>query len=127
MRQPTLPEMPRREALPDGPGERTGVVHAVYALYALGLVTGFTPLVGVVVAYLHRDAARGGWLETHVEWQIRTFWYGLLMQVVGWITVWILIGWAVLAFATLWFVWRVAKGWVRLANRDPIDFPQSFL
>ena len=66
-------------------------------------------------------------LESHVTWQIRTFWYELAFQVVGWITVWILIGWAILSLGVLFFIWRIAKGWVRLANRRPVENPDSFL
>ena len=123
---PPTPGLSPRDPHPAEPGPTT-LGHVIYALYALGFVTGFTPLVGVVMAYLNREDARGNWLETHYVWQIRTFWYGVLMQVVGWITVWILIGWAILGLATVWFVWRIAKGWIRLANGAPVEDCRSFL
>lgn len=112
---------------PAQPGERTMVAHVVYAMYALSFVTGFTALVGVVVAYLNRDAVAGTWLASHATWQIRTFWYVLVFQIIGWITVWILIGWLILTIGLLYFIWRIAKGWIRLANRQPVEMPQSFL
>lgn len=127
----TLPEAPPGGPLPPQPtpptDNRTVLTHVVYGLYALTFLTGFTVLVGVVMAWFNRAPTRGTWLESHIRWQIRTFWYGLLLQVIGWITVWILIGWIVLAAATLWFVWRIAKGWVRLAHQQPIEDPLAFL
>ncbi len=100
---------------------RLVMAHVIYALYALGLVTVLaTAVVGVVLAYFNRDAGSGTWLESHARWQIRTFWWGLLFYVVGGITVWILIGFPILLFATVWFVWRIAKGWIRLAHGEPL-------
>lgn len=100
---------------------RVAMAHVVYALYALGLVTVLgTAVVGVVLAYFNRDAGQGSWIAGHARWQIRTFWYGLLFYAIGIATVWILIGWVVLLFATVWFVWRIAKGWLRLAHGEPI-------
>jgi len=32
----------------------------------------------VVINYVKRSDARGTWLESHFNWQIRTFWYALL-------------------------------------------------
>ena len=116
---------PPREAPPTD--NRTVLTHVVYGLYALTFLTGFTALVGVVMAYFNREPARGTWLESHVSWQIRTFWYGLLLQAIGWVTVWVLIGWFILAAATLWFVWRIAKGWIRLGHGVPIEDPYGFL
>ena len=122
----SLPETPPPAAAAAEPTERTIVGNVVYATYALALFTGFTALIGVVIAYLNQDAVRGTWLDSHSTWQIRTFWYGLAFQAVGWLTVWILIGWAILAIGYLYFVWRVAKGWVRLANHRPVENPTSF-
>lgn len=123
----SLPEMsdPATEP-PVDPAERTIVGHVVYTSYALALLTGFTALIGVVVAYLNQDKVRHTWLDSHSTWQIRTFWYALAFQAVGWITVWILIGWFILGIGYLFFVWRIAKGWVRLANQRPVENPTSF-
>lgn len=123
----SMPETPPRAGGPPPTDNRTILAHVVYGLYALTFLTGFTVLIGAVMAYFNREPVRGTWLESHAVWQIRTFWWGLLMQAVGWITVWILIGWLVLAAATLWFVWRIAKGWIRLFYQEPVEDPRSFL
>lgn len=44
----------------------------VYFLYLAGLVFGITGIIGVVMAYINRNDAPE-WLETHYQFQIRTF------------------------------------------------------
>src|SRR5262245_32455482 len=64
----------------------------VYALHACAVLTGvFTSasiagrflfglpsIVAVILNYARRGEARGTWLESHFNWQIRTFWFALL-------------------------------------------------
>ena len=38
---------------------------------------GWPSIIALIVNYIHRGDARGSWLESHFDWQIRTFWYGL--------------------------------------------------
>ncbi len=92
----------------------------VYALYSASILTGITLVGGLVVAYLKRDEAAGTWLESHYRWQIRTFWWLLLWGVIGTVTSVILVGFAVLLAAALWFIYRVAKGWLALRAGKPI-------
>jgi len=100
---------------------RVVMAHVIYALYALGLFTVLgTAVVGVVLAYFNRDAGYGTWLGGHARWQIRTFWWGLLFYTIGAVTTWIIIGFPILLVTTVWFVWRIAKGWLRLAHGEPI-------
>lgn len=47
-----------------------------YGLYLLGLVNGFTILVGLVIAHMNRDTA-GPVMRSHYTFLIRTFWIGL--------------------------------------------------
>ena len=92
----------------------------VYALYAVSIVSGITLFGGVIVAYLKRDDAVGTWLESHYRWQIRTFWWMLVWGAVGILTALILIGFAVLFGAALWYIYRVAKGWLALRAGQPV-------
>ena len=92
----------------------------VYALYTASILVGITLLGGVVVAYLKRDDAVGTWLESHYRWQIRTFWWSLLWGAIGFITTLILVGFAVLFAAWVWFIYRVAKGWLALRAGKPV-------
>lgn len=100
--------------------ELRDIATLVYALYAASIFAGITLFGGVVVAYLKRDDAAGTWLESHYRWQIRTFWWLLLWGAVGILTTLVLVGFAVLLGAALWFVYRVAKGWLALRDGKPV-------
>ena len=96
------------------------IATVVYALQAAGFFVGITWLVAVIVDYVKREDAVGSWLESHFRWQIRTFWWGLLWGVLGGILVLVLIGWLVLAANAVWIIYRIVKGWLRLAERREI-------
>ena len=38
-------------------------------------------IVGVIIAYVKRDEARGTWVASHLDWLIGTFWWSLLWSV----------------------------------------------
>jgi uncharacterized membrane protein len=97
------------------------LTHVIYALYALSLLGfGTTAVIAIVLNYIKRDDAQGTWLESHFRWQISTFWWGLWWFVVGWITVFILIGFVVWGVACVWFIYRIAKGWLNLNDNKPL-------
>ena len=92
----------------------------IYGLYALSLVFGVTAIIAIVLNYIKKDDAQGTWLESHFRWQISTFWWGVLWCVVGAITWIILIGWVVWGVAGIWFIYRIAKGWLNLNDNKPM-------
>ena len=96
------------------------VATVVYALQAAGFFVGITWLVAVIVDYVKVDDAKGTWLESHYRWQIRTFWFGLLWGVIGGLLSLVLIGFFVLAADAVWIIYRIVKGWLRLAERREI-------
>ena len=96
------------------------IATAVYALQAAGFFVGLTWIVAVVVNYVKRDDVRGTWLESHFSWQIRTFWWGLLWGVIGGVLLLVLVGYVVLVADTVWIIYRIVKGWLRLAERREI-------
>nr|AUN37335.1 putative transmembrane protein [uncultured bacterium] len=100
------------------PSGLVNVGHAVYACFAIGFFVGFTWLVGVIIAYVKRDDARGTWMESHFSWIIRTFWWSIVWTIVGGILfvtiIGIVLAWIVWGIAWLWALYRVIKGWIRL-------------
>jgi uncharacterized membrane protein len=114
--------------------------HAIYALHAFSLLvgivtavtvvgaflTGWPSLIAVVLNYIKRSDVRGTWLESHFRWQLRTFWYGLLWValcfafVILTLGVGMLIAWIPLAFVGIWFIYRIARGWLALIDRKPM-------
>jgi uncharacterized membrane protein len=97
------------------------VATVVYALQAAGFFVGITWLVAVIIDYVKKDDAAGTWLESHFRWQIRTFWWGLLWGVIGGILALIVIGFLVLAADAIWIIYRIVKGWLRLAERRAVS------
>ncbi len=92
----------------------------VYILQALGFFTGLTWIAGIIVNYVKLDAARGTWLESHFRWQMRTFWFGLLWGVIGVITMFLIVGFAILAASGIWVIYRVIKGWLNFSEAKPM-------
>jgi uncharacterized membrane protein len=92
----------------------------VYALQAIGFLVGITWIAGVIIDYVKLDEARGTWLESHLRWQIRTFWWGLLWTIVGTVLLVVLVGWLVLAAVLVWAIYRIVKGWLSLNDNKAI-------
>ena len=93
----------------------------VYVLQALSFAFGVTAIVGLVINYIKRDEAVGTLYESHFDWQIRTFWWGLLWSVVGVILAFVLIGFAMLFVVWIWAVYRVVKGFLKLNDNLPVS------
>jgi uncharacterized membrane protein len=103
-----------------------GIVLAVYVLYLLGFFTGISALIGVVVAHV-RASTGDAVSASHFRFQVRTFWFGALTFVLGWILLHLLIGIPLLAW---WFVWtlvRVIRGLSLVNDGKPIPRPRSLL
>ena len=96
------------------------ITQVIYGLYAASIIVGVTYFVAIVLNYIKKDDVAGTWLESHFTWQIRTFWWGLLWTVIGLITMFVLVGIAVLCVTFLWFVYRIVKGWLRLSENKPM-------
>ena len=89
-------------------------------------LTGWPSIIAVILNYVKRSEVRGTWLKSHFRWQIRTFWYGLLWVVLCVLFVVLtlgigrLIAWLPLAIVSLWFVYRVVRGWMALGAGRPM-------
>lgn len=92
----------------------------IYALYGASLLVGVTAIVAIVMNYVKREDVAGTFLESHFRWQIRTFWYGLLWTVIGTVLLIVLVGWAVLVANSIWIIYRVVKGFLRLSDNRPM-------
>lgn len=96
------------------------LTQVVYILYALSYFTGVTAIVGIIINNIKQEEVAGTWLESHFRWQMRTFWYGLLWAVVGAVTVFIVVGFAVLFANFCWIIYRIVKGWLNLNEDKPM-------
>ena len=121
--------------------------NVIYGLHALSLATGilgaasvigafligWPSIIAVILNYVKRGEARGTWLESHFDWQIRTFWWALLwaliVAAVSLLTAVVIIGfaiWPIGMFALgVWAIYRIARGWLRLKDRQPMPSPAA--
>lgn len=91
-------------------------------------LVGLIGIAGLIVAYVKRDDARGTWVESHLRWLIRTFWFSFLWAVVGWIVLIVLgiiligipIALLIWAAAAIWVMYRVIRGYLLFKDSRPI-------
>jgi len=129
------------DAVVEAAGPRPGLVtitHVMYGLHAFSAITGlmsaalvvtafltgWPSIIAVIMNYVKRSEAAGTLLDSHFSWQLRTFWFALLWVVIGWLLIVTIIG-AVIGVPLLlgvgvWVLYRIARGWINLANRKPM-------
>ena len=116
------------------------LTHVIYTLHAVSLLIGIVTaativgaflfswpsIIAVILNYVKRSEVRGTWLESHFRWQIRTFWFGALwvglcvLFVMATLGIGIFIAWIPLGVVGLWFIYRIASGWLRLLDHRPM-------
>jgi uncharacterized membrane protein len=107
------------------------VGHVSYALHTLVAVGAVLPgvqasivllLVAFVLDLVKKDEAAGSWQESHFRWRIRSvLWAGGLYLVT--IPLWLLFilpGWIAWAVISVWFLYRVIRGWLNLNANAPM-------
>ncbi len=117
------------------------LTHVIYGLHAFSalmgilgpafivtaFLTGWPSIIAVIINYARRSDVRGTYLDSHFGWQIRTFWYALLLVVIVallFISVFgILFAWILAIIAGLWVIYRIARGWIALINSEPMPVP----
>ncbi|MBD3807326.1 MAG: hypothetical protein IE880_01260 [Epsilonproteobacteria bacterium] len=97
----------------------------VYGLQLLGILTaGMAFVIAIVLNYIKIDDVKGTWLESHFDWQIRTFWIALVWGVIGFVMAMTLvllpIAWIVLFIVTVWVIYRAIKGLLNLLENKPM-------
>lgn len=135
MHEPPYPPAASTRSAPQSLIDWTQIIYGLHALsLVIGIVgtatvvgaflLGWPSIIAVIMNYIKRSEARGTWLDSHFRWQLRTFWFGalwvglcalfiLLTLGLGLIVVWIPLG-----FVAIWFIYRIARGWMRLGARQ---------
>ncbi len=104
------------------------VFHVMYLLHLLAPFTAWLlAIVAIIIGAVKRPDVRGTYLESHVAWLSRTFWFGLLWIVVCSVLtfilvvtlVGILVAWLPWVVLFIWYLYRVIRGWLRLSEGVP--------
>ena len=111
----------------------------VYALYLFSLIMPLCLIAGVIWAYLKRHEAVGTAYYDHYPYLIKTFWYTLLLPMVGlmmiWLAMWleygmsvsiastvlVILGLLLIIFCSVWFLYRSIAGLVKLNNGQSVS------
>lgn len=100
---------------------------AVWALYVLSILLGFTSIIGVIIAHVKRAEAAGTIWEGHMIYAIRTFWLTFLGAVLSIPLMLIGIGVLLIIVVSLWFIVRSVVGLLKALDNKPIADPQGWL
>lgn len=114
----------------------TKLAAVIYVLFLGSVLAVVTAPVGVLLAHLRRHAV-ADWVATHLQFQIRTFWLGIVgatiflaawhvLGLVG-VTAWApwALGYVFFTACLIWMVGRCGVGIHRLMAGRAIDAPRS--
>lgn len=130
--------MPNSPQVYDKSEPGRGYVVVIYGLYIGSIMALVTAPLGALIAH-YRLGRGAAWLDTHLRFQIRTFWLGVLAAVAAllfWqvlamaelepVYAW-LFGYLFFTFGIIWMMARCAVGIHRLTSNRAIDNPKSWL
>jgi len=114
--------------IPDREQSLRTIGHVSYLLHCVVAVSAVLPgaqasiallLVAFVIDLVKRGDAVGTWQESHFRWRIRSvLWAGALYLLTA--PLWALVlvpGWIAWTLISIWFLYRVVRGWVNLNDR----------
>ncbi len=107
------------------------VGHISYLLHLIVAVSAVVPgvqasiallVIAFVIDLVKKDAAVGTWQESHFRWRIRSVLWAAGLYVIT-IPLWLLFlipGWIARAVISVWFLYRIVRGWVNLNSNTAI-------
>ncbi len=79
-------------------------------------------LAAFILDLVKRDEAAGSWQESHFRWRIRSVLWAAALYLLT-LPLWFLLlapGWIAWAAISVWFLYRVIRGWINLNSRTPM-------
>ena len=120
-----MTEKPFADEYEDRARARRAVI-LIYILYFIGFATGVSALAGAIIAHSKSGELFDAW-ESHLQFQIRTFWFGLAMLIVGGLLALVIIGYAILLWWMIWTAVRCIKGLMAAMEDRPIEDPMTLM
>jgi uncharacterized membrane protein len=98
-----------------------------YIIYLLSpVLVGLPTLIAVILGYVMKSPKDPEWLQSHYTFVIRTFWYGVILWVLGVVLTFVFVGYLLLLYLLIWTIIRAIKGMVAINRREPITNPTGF-
>jgi uncharacterized membrane protein len=100
-------------------------LHTVVAVGAVipgGQVSTALLIVALILDLVKKDDAQGTWQESHFRYRIRSVLWATALYILTaplWFFL-LLPGWAAWTLVSIWFLYRVVRGWVRLNRNQPM-------
>lgn len=96
----------------------TSTAQIVYLLYFVGIFVPLLSIIGVIVAYM---ADKNNPVAiSHLKFQIRTFWWSILLGLVGFLTLFFVVGGFVLLWALIFVILRNVTGYMLLKENRAV-------
>ena len=116
---------PERERSLKTVGHISYLLHTIVAVGALipGVQASVALLVvAFVLDLVKKSDAEGTWQESHFAWRIRTvLWAAGLYLLTAPLWILILPGWIAWSLISIWFLYRVVRGWMNLNARKAME------
>jgi len=109
-------------------GHISYLLHTIVAVGAV--IPSFQPgiallIVAFIIDVIKKDDAAGTWQESHFRWRIRSvLWAGGLYVLT--LPLWLMFlipGWIAWVAISIWFLYRVIRGWMNLNNGIAMPLP----
>lgn len=91
-----------------------------YLLYGVGMFTGLPALIAIIINHVKYADTVDTLYATHFRWQMRSFWWSLVWAVLGFVTVWIGVGFVILGANWCWLVYRLVRGFLNWNDGRPM-------
>jgi len=91
-----------------------------YALYGLGMALFFSLFVAIALNYWLKPQAKDSVVESHISWQIRTFWFTSGLMIIGVATAYINVGYLFIFAGALTLCLRTIWGAIQLYRYRPV-------
>jgi len=111
----------------------------LYVIYLVSIITGgFLSVMALIANYIKRKDVKDTMYESHFTWQIRTFWWNLLLNIIAFtpivLVIWlameeqfiqlipVMITWGVpiAIFALIWNIYRLIRGLLNVIHNKEI-------
>ncbi|TCM70984.1 putative membrane protein [Acinetobacter calcoaceticus] len=135
------PRDPYSFQVPDQPQDQfKSLTLILYVLYIVAIFSaGILAVIALIINYVKLDAVQGSLYASHFKWQIRTFWWYLIWNVIAWIPfiflffttdhpsafVGVALGGMVfciglMTVSWIWIVYRAIRGMLALSENKPM-------